>query len=246
MNDTKSLPRLVSWTGYLAITLLLLVPLSVLMVRSGAWQQGLLLYAVACLGATALLALVVLLLLLPGYAEWRPALRRRGLLATPGTLLLFLLVSGGGKYPPIHDISTDVDDPPLFSEAAVTARGTGSNPVDINPEAITAQQLAYPDLDTLRTDVPIDRAFDLALQVAGNLGWEIYTEDLSLGLIEAVDTTAVMAFRDDVAIRVRSNADGTLLDLRSVSRVGRGDLGANAKRIREFVQAFSEAAEQLQ
>jgi len=86
----------------------------------------------------------------------------------------------------------------------------------------------------------IDAAFDRALQMAQALGWEIYHQDRNAGVIEAVDTTAIMAFKDDVVIRVRSNAQGTLLDLRSVSRVGVGDLGANAKRIRTFEQRFQE------
>ena len=84
----------------------------------------------------------------------------------------------------------------------------------------------------------IDDAFDRALAVAADLGWEVYHQDRNAGIIEAVDTTAIMAFRDDVVIRLRTNADGTLVDLRSVSRVGIGDIGANAKRIRAFQQTF--------
>ena len=79
-----------------------------------------------------------------------------------------------------------------------------------------------------------------ALEVAGELGWEVYFKDQSAGIIEAVDTTAIMAFWDDVVIRVLGDAQGTKLDLRSVSRVGVGDLGANAARIRAFQQAFLE------
>ena len=71
------------------------------------------------------------------------------------------------------------------------------------------------------------------------MGWDIYNQDRNTGVIEAVDTTAIMAFQDDIVIRVRTNAQGTLLDLRSVSRVGVSDIGANAKRIRAFQQRFS-------
>ena len=60
------------------------------------------------------------------------------------------------------------------------------------------------------------------------------------GIIEAVDTTAIMAFKDDIVIRVRTGAQGTMVDLRSVSRVGQGDIGANAQRIRDFTAAFQE------
>ena len=60
------------------------------------------------------------------------------------------------------------------------------------------------------------------------------------GLIEAVDTTAIMAFKDDIVIRLRSDGEGTVIDLRSVSRVGVGDIGANAKRIKGFMQLFEQ------
>ena len=70
--------------------------------------------------------------------------------------------------------------------------------------------------------------------------WEVYHKDLNAGVIEAVDTTAIMGFKDDVVIRLNTNADGTLVDLRSVSRVGISDLGANAARIRSFLQIFRE------
>jgi uncharacterized protein (DUF1499 family) len=232
----------VTWTGYLAVALLLLLPLAVLTVRAGAVQQGLLLYALCCLAATALLALFVVLMLLPGFAPWRPAIMKRALLTLPGAFLLAMLVRGGDQYPPIHDISTDLSDPPQF-RSATQQRGPGSNSLDIKPDTIAAQRESYPQLQTLLSDLPIDTVYDRALQVASDMGWDIYYQDRDQGVIEAVDTTAIMAFRDDVIVRVRSNASGTLLDLRSVSRVGVGDLGANAKRIREFQRQFEALGE---
>jgi uncharacterized protein (DUF1499 family) len=119
-------------------------------------------------------------------------------------------------------------------------RGAGANALVIDQEVIALQQAAYPDLQTLTTTQSMDDAFDRALQVATDLGWEIYHQDRNAGVIEAVDTTAIMAFKDDIVIRVRTNAQGTLVDLRSVSRVGEGDIGANAKRIRAFSEAFQQ------
>ena len=84
-------------------------------------------------------------------------------------------------------------------------------------------------------------AFDRALVVVRELEWEIYNEDRDAGIIEAVDTTSFMAFKDDVVIRIRPLQGGSLLDLRSVSRVGKGDIGANAKRINAFIAAFPES-----
>lgn len=238
MQQQDRTPGLVAWTGYIALTLLLAIPLSVLAVRSGAWQQGLLLYAIACLGSIVVLLLFTVLLLLPRFAPWRKAIAGRALLAIPGTALLLSLASGGGSAR-IHDITTDTQDPPTFTMAA-QQRGTGSNPLEIDQTVIAQQQQAYPDLAPIASTLPMEEAYDLALQVATNMGWEIYHQDRSAGVIEAVETTRIMAFKDDIVIRLRSHAQGTLVDLRSVSRVGEGDIGANAKRIRAFREAFQQ------
>ncbi len=238
MTKTNAPGALVNWTGYIAVTLLLLLPVSVLTVRSGAWQQGLLLYALSCLGCVLVLGLCGVLLLLPRYANTRGAILGRMLVALPGAVLLISLLAGRGDYPPIHDVTTDIKDPPVFT-MAMEQRPESANSLEIDPQAISAQQEAYPDVQTIRTSLDIEAAFDRALAVAGDLGWDIYHQDRNAGVIEAVETTAIMAFKDDIVIRLRSNAQGTKVDLRSVSRVGIGDIGANAKRIRAFQQAFA-------
>ena len=239
MQDNKN-SSLVNWVGYLAITLLVILPLSVLTVRSGAWQQGLLLYALACLGSVVLLALSLVLLALPRFATQRRAVLSRAAFTLPGALL-FLMLLGGGDYPAIHDITTDTEDPPVFAEAPAQ-RGKTSNSLDIKPESIEAQRAAYPDIATLVSALPLEETYALALQTATGMGWEVYRDDLNAGYIEAVATTGIMAFKDDVVIRVRTTEAGTVVDLRSVSRVGRSDLGANAARIREFARAFAVAS----
>jgi uncharacterized protein (DUF1499 family) len=239
MQQQNRTPGLVNWSGYLALALLLLLPLAVLTVRSGDyWKPGLLLYAIACLGSTVLVILSIILLLLPRYASWRKGIIRRALFAVPGTALLLSLAGGGGS-PRIHDVTTDTRDPPTFTMAA-QQRGAGANPLQIDQDVIAQQQQAYPDLHTLVSPLPSDAAFSRALQVATELRWEIYHQDRNAGVIEAVDTTRVMAFKDDIVIRLRSNVQGTLVDLRSVSRVGEGDIGANATRIRAFRAAFQQ------
>lgn len=231
-------PSLVSWLGYLALTFLVALPLAVLTVRSGAWQQGLLVYAVSCLAAAILLVAALVMLLLPRYASWRRAVAARALLTLPGTLL-FLSILGGGDYPPIHDITTDPDDTLVFS-AAEQQRGPNANSLDTDPDTLRQQRESYPDLQTLASSTAFDAVFDAALQVAADMGWEVYLQDRNAGIIEAVATTAIMGFRDDVIIRVRTNSDGSLVDMRSVSRVGVSDMGANAARIRAFQQALRE------
>jgi uncharacterized protein (DUF1499 family) len=243
MNQTsgtaaQKLPALVNWLGLLALTLLVMLPVAVVTVRSGAWQQGLLLYAIGCFGAAILLLLAIVLMLLPRYASWRKALAGRALLAVPGTLLLLSLLAGGDR-PRIHDISTDLQDPPVFT-AAQQQRGSGSNSLDTAPETRALQAAAYPEVQTLRSALEYQVIFDKAVRVAMELGWEIYRQDRNAGVIEAVDTTAIMGFKDDIVIRVRTGADGSLVDLRSVSRVGLGDLGANARRINSFIERMQQ------
>ena len=239
MTATHTKPGLINWIGYLAITLLVTIPIAILTVRSGAWQQGLLLYALSCLGSVLILLLAVVVRLLPKFKAWRADTGKRALFAIPGTLLLLSLVGGGGDYPAIHDITTDTLDPPAFTEAP-KFRGESSNSLKLDAETLEAQRAAYPDLETLVTTDSIEDVFNRATASANELGWEIYHQDLNAGVIEAVDTTAVMGFKDDIVIRLRTNADGTLLDLRSVSRVGVSDLGANAARIHNFMDTYQQ------
>lgn len=239
MTATAKNPATINWIGYVALTLLVTIPVAILTVRSGAWQQGLLLYSVSCAGSALVLLVALLIMALPRFAPWRRAAQIRALFAIPGTLLLLSVLAGRGDYPPIHDITTDLQNPPQFVTAA-KIRGDGSNSLALQTEVLEMQAGAYPDLQTLVISDSIEEAFEQALATAGELGWEVYHQDLNSGVIEAVDSTAIMGFKDDVVIRLNTNAEGTLVDLRSVSRVGIGDLGANAARIRGFLEAFRE------
>ena len=242
MNQQNTAPRLLNWITYSGITLTVLLPIAVLTVRSGTWQSGLGLYALACLGSALLFILCLILLLLPRFSAWRKNVWQRTLIVLPGTLLLLSLLTTGGKYPPIHDITTDTDDPPLFT-AAPGERGEGANPLDIDRDTITQQQEAYADIKTLHSTRSVEDAFNRSLAIASDMDWEVYHQDRSAGVIEAVATTGIMAFKDDVIIRIRDSDSGAIVDLRSVSRVGVGDIGANAQRIRTFGTAFQSAEE---
>ena len=136
------------------------------------------------------------------------------------------------SYPRIHDISTDLDNPPKFV-AILPLRG-GS--VEYGGAAVAAQQLhGYPDIKTVVLPVPQDRAFQAALETARDLGWQVVAAVPAEGRIEATDTTFWFGFKDDVVIRIFPAGDRSLLDIRSVSRVGVSDVGTNAKRIRTFL-----------
>jgi len=226
----------IRWPGYLAWVFLATLPLAVLTVRSGQWQQGLLLYALCCLLSLLLLGYFGLLSLLPRLADRRRALLLRSLPAIPGAVLLILAMQSR-DVPPIHDISTDLDNPPRF-ERVLELRDAGDNSLELDEEVMAQQREAYPDLDTLRSAQPFAAVYAAARDTARELGWEIVREDPNAGYIEAVAHTAIMNFEDDIAVRVSTDADGVLVDLRSASRVGVSDLGANAKRIRTFLDTL--------
>lgn len=236
MDQKTSDSKIVNWGGYLAIALLILLVLSVFTVRAGMWQQGLALYALCSVGAAITLAVFVLCLVLPGFAALRRPLLMRSLLVLPGTLL-FLGILTGGKYPQIHDITTDVADPPVFAMAGVI-RDKSANSLELDQQTIEQQLTAYPGIQTIHSHLEFAPAFAQAEKVATDLGWKITRADSTVGEIEAVETTRIMAFKDDIVIRVRRADDGTVVDLRSASRVGRSDMGANAKRIRSFMAHF--------
>jgi uncharacterized protein (DUF1499 family) len=139
------------------------------------------------------------------------------------------------SVPPIHDISTDLDDPPAFV-AVVPLRADAPNPVEHGGAAVAdAQRQGYPDLAPLRVAAAPAEAFAWALEAARAMGWEIVAHDAAAGRIEATDTTFWFGFRDDVVIRVGADGPGTRIDVRSKSRVGRSDVGTNAKRIRAYL-----------
>jgi uncharacterized protein (DUF1499 family) len=138
--------------------------------------------------------------------------------------------------PPIHDISTDLDDPPPFV-ALRAAREAAPNRVEHPGEATARlQRDAYPAVVPMRLAAERETVFRVAEALAQDLGWQIVEANAAEGRIEAVDRTFWFGFRDDVVIRISEAEDGrTQVDVRSASRVGRGDLGANARRILDFL-----------
>jgi len=141
------------------------------------------------------------------------------------------------RVPPIHDITTDLDNPPAF-DAIVPLRASAPNTLDRPPVIATQQREGYPDLAPVTVSLPPAQAFDRALAIAQGKGWEIVTADRASGRIEATDTTFWFGFKDDVAVRLTPWGAGTRVDVRSVSRVGRSDVGTNARRIRAFLDAL--------
>lgn len=140
--------------------------------------------------------------------------------------------------PALNDISTDTLDPPQF-DAVAGVRPSDSNTLDYPGESAVARQAdAFPDIAPIQSKLSSQAAFQRSLKIVSDSGWELIAEDDASGIIEAVDTTAFFGFKDDIVIRVRENGNSSIIDIRSHSRVGRGDRGQNAKRIRQFIEDF--------
>lgn len=175
----------------------------------------------------------------------RPKGARRGLAAAMISLLLGTTLAAvpgrflvGPRKPPIHDISSDTRDPPQFV-AVLPLRANAPNTSVYGGEKIASQQrAAYPDIQPLLMNLPADRAFERALATVRTMGWELVAADPTAGRIEATDTTFWFRFKDDVVVRIRPADGGSRIDVRSLSRVGGGDVGTNAERIRAYLEAL--------
>jgi uncharacterized protein (DUF1499 family) len=142
-----------------------------------------------------------------------------------------------GSLPMIHDISTDTQNPPQFV-ATAKMRTEGMNPAAYDPAISVEQKQAYPDIVTIEIPAPRAEVFNAAVNVVKSSGWELVEQNEMLGLIEATETTTWFGFKDDVVIRVVHTGDKTQVDVRSKSRIGKSDLGVNAKRIRHFRESL--------
>ncbi len=162
-----------------------------------------------------------------------------------GRLLGFKAMAEGN--PPIHDVQTDWNQPIFFSGALLSARGDGGNPVIADPTIIQgadsrwpgsggqrvadAQAIGYPGIKPLLINAPVDVVYSAALATVRENGWAVVTSSEAEGVIEATDTSRWFGFSDDIAIRITAQGEGARVDVRSVSRVGLSDLGANARRV---------------
>ena len=163
-----------------------------------------------------------------------------GLSISLGLLIIVLAAaSTGGDAPPINDITTDLTNPPAFADATLVpeyADRDMSYPV----EFIQIVRESYPDLAHVVLDEAPAEALLRAAKAAESLGWEVVATDDGGGAFYAKETTQLFRFVDDVVVRVTPDGAGSRVDVRSKSRDGRGDLGANAARIQRFFEALRE------
>jgi uncharacterized protein (DUF1499 family) len=214
----------------LALAALVMLALSGPGARFGLWSYGtgisLLRWAAYVAIAAALVAAIALAI---------PKVRAAGLLLPTAALLLGLavlyvplqFVQRARAVPPINDITTDTENPPRYMTAPRAYPGA---------EFARQQRAAYPDIAPVLLALPPREAFAKALAAAEAMGWEVVGRNAAAGILEAVDTTKWFGFKDDIAVRVLPAPNGSRIDIRSKSRVGRSDLGTNAQRIRAYAE----------
>ncbi|WP_051305910.1 DUF1499 domain-containing protein [Desulfogranum mediterraneum] len=207
------------------------------------WRAVLLSLALACLGM-AIVGFLSLLLLYLDLKRGRQQRLKSSLLAVALSALpvAAVLVMGvrGSDLPPIHDISTDMENPPALL-AARQLRRPGDNPLGYGGAEVARQQAAaYGEVQPLFSVLPQATVYHSCRELVREFGWQLVSEDAAQGRLEAVATTPLLGFKDDVVILVQATGQGSRVDLRSASRVGVSDFGANAARIAAFLNRLQE------
>jgi uncharacterized protein (DUF1499 family) len=226
-----------------ALCLLALAPLGV---RLGWWQYPFGLYRL--MPASGFVAAAAVLLAVYTLARAWSQTRLRGFVMLFASLVLgAILVYVPWQYahtrsalPRIHDISTDLANPPAFSAVLAVRAAEHANSVDDRSAQLAQQQqAAYPGIAPLVTALPVAKAFNEALLAAQSMpGWTVVASDPVAGRIEASQQSRWFRFTDDVVIRIAADEAGSRIDVRSVSRQGRSDYGVNAARIRAYMDAL--------
>ena len=232
MPDAPPRSSTLDGLGVLAVLALVIGPILAWL----RWVPGIVGFVVFALGG--ILALVVTIL---GVIR---ALRGRGygpgvLAATLGLLVFVALAARGRGAPRINDFTTDLTDPPAFKQAASDPANSGRD-MSYPPSFADVQRACCSDLAPLHLPNPPPATFAMVEVVAAGMpNWKVTRQDSSAGELEAVSTTPLFGFHDDIIVRVRPDpGGGSRVDMRSKSRVGQGDLGANAARIHAFQAAL--------
>lgn len=234
------------WSRHTAVFAATVAILAVVLARTHVIDPA---SALASLGSAVALALVALLLVFAAcHVIWRTG--RRGIRSVGAAAFLALLTLGYPAYlaiqalrlPVLSDISTDIANPPYFSfsRAAFEAR-KGFQPPGVPLAMRQAQRPAYPDVEPIVVDLDADEAFALVLRTAAAQGWKAIDKRppggrTGEGHIDFIDKTPIMGFDDDVTVRLKPLPGQTRIDLRSASRFGRHDFGANSRRIIAFAE----------
>jgi uncharacterized protein (DUF1499 family) len=202
------------------------------------WETGIAMmrwatYAGMAAGLGALILLVTLAV--PAFRShaWVPvtALVLSAIAIVPPLMLL----DKAKSVPRIHDITTDLAEPPAFVALLEARKASPNGAAHGGPPVAEEQRKGYPDIKPIVVKTPPAETVQKAIDVARGLGWHVAASDAAAGRLEATDTTFFFGFKDDIVVRIRPEGTGSRVDVRSVSRVGLSDLGANAARIRKFL-----------
>lgn len=221
---------------------LLCLPLAALGTKVGLWTYAL---GIPMMGVGAVLATMVFFLGIVAYVVCISRgyqVERSSIFIGVALSVLVLAISltqfnAARSVPPIHNISTDTENPPQFDKIVAVRETQGAeNPLEYDVEALAqTQRGAYPQLQPLVSAVSQAKMLENAVNVLEGMGMEVVDVNPSAGRVEATDTTFWFGFKDDVVVRIRSEGGGSVVDVRSVSRVGMSDLGKNAARIVEIL-----------
>jgi uncharacterized protein (DUF1499 family) len=224
----------------MAIAACVLMPVAALGTKFGLWPFtiGFLVLASSILLALITIVIAAIYILKEAYSADKPGMRNAALLAFVPMAIVAAIVAGAGDVPPIHNITTNLDNPPKY-QALLPLRAEGSNPLEITAPVATIHRAGYPDLKPVISDLSAEQAIAKAEQLAQSLGWVIVPGQRD-NYVEATVSSFWFGFTDDIVIRATPAQNGSIIDLRSVSRVGKSDLGANAKRIKLFINAFNQ------
>jgi Protein of unknown function (DUF1499) len=251
--QSEPVSRLASWSRNLAVFSVVAVVVSIIIVRFGFLEIK---PALATFfGALAFAVLSILIGIAGAVAIWQNGSRgiSRVLLAflINAALLAYpaYLAFQYRKLPPIYDITTDPVDPPRFEALSRLRTGEGTNPaVYAGLYSAEQQRIAYPDIETIELEVPVQRAYELTLRLVNKRKWLVIDERAPqlprrIGRIEAVARTPIMGFREDVSIRVTPDGEDSRVDIRSASRYFDSDFGSNAARVRKLIDDINSAAD---
>lgn len=251
--QSEPFSALATWARRLALFSAVAALVSIVVVRFGFLEMkpALMTFfgALVCAGLSILVAFA-------GFVSlWRKGSRGIGRILT--ALLINVLILAYPAYlavkyhnlPAIHDITTDPINPPQF-DALARLRGTDGANTAVYAGLYSAEQqrAAYPEIEPVELDVPAQHAFDIIRRLVARRKWLVIDERAPQpprqpGHIEAVAKTPVMGFREDVAIRITADDDGSRVDIRSSSRYFEHDLGSNAKRVSGLIDDINAAAE---
>lgn len=247
--------RAALWSRGLALFALASAGVAIGLSRAGAATPA---SALTVFGAALTLAFLALLLSASAAVViWRTG--RRGVVpAATGCLLSLALIAYPAfltvlavTLPAVTQVSTDIDNPPGFMMSARARAARANTPPPVyTPDDARAQRSGYPDVQPVLVDLEALQAYQLSMRVARDLGWRIVDSTPpnlrgdGVAHIDALDKTLFFGFSEDIAIRITPQANQTRIDIRAVSRLGKHDFGANARRIRKFAAAAQDSTEQ--